>query len=631
MRSDQLGLGVLALLLSTAAGPLAAEEVRIYSPDGAVEMFGELLEVRENELVIQSAVGPMTVDRSKVLCEGAACPTDEPAEAATKVVHIRSIDGAVDMMAELLDVRETELVVRTAVGPMALDRSKIICEGPACPEEVPAEPETMVVRVTSADGTIEMVGELLEVRPTELVVQTAVGPMTVDRARVACDGPACPEVEAVDADFVLAGAEELGRDLMPGVLSAYAASLGGTLSGPATVSPTAAQYSVMSGSGDRLFTVELRSNDSSAGMQALIDGDAQAAMSLRAATSDEISELAGQKRGDLRSLSQEYIIGVDSLVLVVSPRLPLEALSLDQIGNIYSGAVTNWSEVGGPDVPITALAREDGSAPRELFDAFIFGGQDRLTPSAIVLDSARDVASWVASEPDSIGYVSVDNIRAAKPIDLILNCGLEVSTSPFQTKAEEYSLGRRIRLYTDNAPKNEYLQGLLDFAISAEADAAFEAAGYVGSGIDVDGEALRTRMDHPDRDSDPVEMASMAQQLNGASRLSMTFRFEAGSPRLDNKALGDMRRLVDFLAQPENSGREVIFAGFADALGASGFNTTLSRDRAFAVLDQFRAMAGGRLGGIELSATGFGEIAPVDCNDTVQGRSTNRRVEVWIR
>lgn len=630
MRFGHRCFSAVAALMSATALPALAEEVRIYSPDGEVEMFGELLEVRENEFVIQSAVGPMTVDRSKVLCEGAACP--QAPEEATKEVRIYSEDGAINMTAELLDVRENELVVRTAVGPMAIDRSKVICEGPACPAEANAEPETRVVQLTSVDGTITMSGELLEVQPDKFVIQTAVGPMSVERSSVACEGAACPEVEqTLTADYVFAGAEEMGRDLMPGLWTAYAESLGGSIVGPISVDAQTAQYSIKSATGERLFTVELRSNGSSDGLSSLVNGEAQVAMSLRPANREEIIALRRAGRGNLQDFRQEYVIGSDSLVVVVSPRLPIEALSLAQISGVYSGQYTNWSEIGGPNLPITALSREEASLSRELFDQFIFGDVSQLTSSAIILDSSRDVASWVASEPDSIGYVSVDNIREAKPIDLTLSCGLALSTSPFKTKAEEYSLGGRIRLYTDNTEKDEFLQGFLDFVISAEADPAFTAAGYVGQGIAIDDQALRSRVEHATDESDPRELSLMVEELEGAARLSMTFRFDAGSPRLDNKALRDLERLADFLAEPENGGKEIIFVGFADALGAESYNKTLSAERAQTVLDQLRTVAGGRLDAANLVATGFGELAPVACNDNVQGRSINRRVEVWIR
>ena len=632
MRSEYKVRGLAFLMMSVAAFPLNAEEVRIYSPDGAVEMFGELLEVRENEFIIQSAVGPMTVDRSKVLCEGAACPQEEVAEAPTKIVRIYSEDGAVDMQAELLDVRETELVIRTAVGPMAVDRSKVLCEGAACPvAEETAEPETMVVRLTSADGAIEMVGELLEITDTSYVVQTAVGPMTLDRTRVGCEGPACPETTVGTADFVFAGASEVGQGLMPSLLAGYARELGGTLEGPTAADANTAQFTVRSASGETLFIANVKSSDDRDGLQSLIDGSARVAMALRPASPQEVNAAVQAGTGDLLSLDQELVVGMDALEIVVSPRLPVDALSIGQVRDIYLGNATNWSQIGGPDLPITAIARDGNSPARQLFDGFVFEEPTQVASSVLVMDSSREVASWVASNNDSIGYVSVDSIRETKPVDLALECGLVVETSPFQTKSEEYSLGRRVRLYTDGAPKDEHLQGLLDYAVSSKADDAFTEAGFVGLGIAVDPDVLQFRLDHPERGADAGDLRGMARVLDGAARLSTTVRFESNSLRLDGKAQRDLDRLVDFMAQPENAGKEVIFAGFADALGDAAYNTQLSGERADVVLNEFRRMASSRLSGIQSRAVGFGEVSPVACNTTNEGRSVNRRVEVWIR
>jgi outer membrane protein OmpA-like peptidoglycan-associated protein len=95
---------------------------------------------------------------------------------------------------------------------------------------------------------------------------------------------------------------------------------------------------------------------------------------------------------------------------------------------------------------------------------------------------------------------------------------------------------------------------------------------------------------------------------------------------LDNKALGDLRRLVDLLANSTYQGRRVLLFGFSDNYGGTKLNLTISKERAQAVAEQLQKQ------GITPSlVTGYGKALPIAPNDTREGRENNRRVEVWLR
>jgi len=78
--------------------------------------------------------------------------------------------------------------------------------------------------------------------------------------------------------------------------------------------------------------------------------------------------------------------------------------------------------------------------------------------------------------------------------------------------------------------------------------------------------------------------------------------------------------LIDYLENAK-PGTTAKFVGFTDDVGAFDANQVLAEERAAAVLDQFRASAGDRLNGVELTAEGYGEIAPSACNVSDRGRS----------
>ena len=115
--------------------------------------------------------------------------------------------------------------------------------------------------------------------------------------------------------------------------------------------------------------------------------------------------------------------------------------------------------------------------------------------------------------------------------------------------------------------------------------------------------------------------------VDGARRLSTTFRFLTGSARLDARAVRDAERLAGWLRERDLDAADVRLVGYADARGGYGRNCELSRLRAASVAE---ALAAEGVDG-ELSTFGACEEAPVACNATVRGQDLNRRVEVWLR
>src|SRR5271169_288065 len=117
-----------------------------------------------------------------------------------------------------------------------------------------------------------------------------------------------------------------------------------------------------------------------------------------------------------------------------------------------------------------------------------------------------------------------------------------------------------------------------------------------------------------------------AQDVSGAGKLNIIFHFRSASTQLDNKALADLRRLVDLLANSTYQGRRVLLFGFSDNYGGTKLNLTISKERAQAVAEQLQKQ------GITPSlVTGYGKALPIAPNDTREGRENNRRVEVWLR
>ena len=485
-----------------------------------------------------------------------------------------------------------------------------------------------------------MVGELIEYDDENYILQTQVGLLTVQRSLVDCEGASCPKSSARTADLVVRGSDTVGEELFPLLVEGYANTLQATVAERLNVAADTTQLVVREdfGRGDELMLVEVQSAGSSTGLRALIEENTDIAMSSRPARASEIRDIEGQGRGDISSLDQEYVIAVDSILVVVSPDNPVEDLTIDQVAGLFSGSIANWSEVGGPDLPVTVVTRPEASGTRAVFEGQIFASPDQsMSSDATTLSSNEEVSEFVAAEPGAIGYIGFAAVRDTKPVGLILNCGIRTKATEFAAKTEEYPLERRLRLYVDNDERSPDLQDFLDFTISADADGLIEKAGFINLGVKVDTEALdgaaMTEAALETQDVAIVRATSdLLTELEGAARLSTTFRFASGSSRLDNKAERDIVRVIDYLANNARPDNEIIVVGFTDADGNFSANERLSRSRAGVVLDAIRSHPNaGRLSDLQIRATGYGELSPVGCNDTFQGRQRNRRVEVWLR
>lgn len=108
--------------------------------------------------------------------------------------------------------------------------------------------------------------------------------------------------------------------------------------------------------------------------------------------------------------------------------------------------------------------------------------------------------------------------------------------------------------------------------------------------------------------------------------MNIILHFNPGSKRLNDRAVEDVRRLVELLQSPMYQGKSLLVIGFSDNIGGSKSNIKLSRVRAQVVADELQQNALN-----PALVTGYGKFLPIASNDTEEGREQNRRVEVWLR
>ncbi len=103
------------------------------------------------------------------------------------------------------------------------------------------------------------------------------------------------------------------------------------------------------------------------------------------------------------------VLAYDGIAIIVHPENPVADLSVDTIAKIYTGEITNWSEVGGSDVEIVLIGREAGSGTRDGFES-ITDTEDACQYRQ-ELTSTGDVITTVSQNPGAIGYASVASVK----------------------------------------------------------------------------------------------------------------------------------------------------------------------------------------------------------------------------
>ncbi len=494
------------------------------------------------------------------------------------------------------------------------------------------------VTLKSADGTVNLVGDFVEFTDNNYVIRTGLGDLRISASRVRCEGAACPDFNNTEADVIMAGSDTVGDGVMPLLLSGYAAFLGAEVTQTATGNSGAflAEMIGDEGFGDPMGSYLVTSSGSSDAFQALLDQTAQIGMSARRILPTEARALRDDGAGNMISTSQEHIIAVDSLVVITHPANPVRAITMDQLRGIYSGTITNWSELGGVDAPITVLSRQADSGTTGVFINGVFGDEAPALPAGTqIANDNTEMAARVNADETAIGFVGYAFQRGASALTLINDCGISMTPDAFSARTEEYALQRFLYLYNRDDTLDQATSDFVSFAASEQADEVIAKAGFIDLGVDrrpqsLDGDRARQLLDPSVDAYEGGIMREMLAQMVDYDRLSTTFRFRTGSQNLNPRGRLNLARLADYL-EGQPAGTRVMFVGFTDDVGAFDSNREISFGRAEKVMTELQDFAGSRLSGIEMSSTGFGEIAPAACNTSDNERRINRRVEVWIQ
>jgi phosphate transport system substrate-binding protein len=474
----------------------------------------------------------------------------------------------------------------------------------ALPGTAPAQDVTL----TSRDGTLSIPGMFQSYDGEVFRVMTDYGPLTLDSQGVVCEGPGCPDLTGFVARIRVVGEGDAGTRILAPLLAAFAADRGYVLAQDGVA------LLLRDGQDTRTvarFEVEARRPQDA--VQAVASGRADFALS-------------GLDAPDLVARP----LGMMPLVAVVAPDNPLRSLSTADLARALSGQVTNWQDLGGPDMPLVVHALRPETDLRQAQETRL---EVKMLPGE-AHETAQALSAAVARDPWALA-VTVGPVAGARVLPLTDECGLALSPDPMATKAGDYPLALPYFVLLPKRRLPLLAREFLDFARSPAAQNAVAEAGLVDGTLvrgDLLGDGLRlaNAIGAVGPDVPVEELRRLTAAMAGADRLSLSLRFEGDA--LDAASQARLNDLVRLIEAGQFTDMDLIFAGFTDSRGDGAANLALSKARADGVLDAV-ASAVPDLGDMRVSlrSAGFGEALPVACDDNALGRRLNARVEVWLR
>ena len=172
----------------------------------------------------------------------------------------------------------------------------------------------------------------------------------------------------------------------------------------------------------------------------------------------------------------ETVVAYDGIAIIVHPDNPVTDLSVETIGKIYTGEITNWKDVGGNDAEIVVIGREAGSGTRDGFES-ITGTKDACKYRQ-ELTSTGDVITTVSQNPNAIGYASLASVK-----DTVKALTVDgIAPTEETVKDGSYVVQRPFVFVTKEGVKlSETAQKFFDFATSADAAEIISASGAVAA------------------------------------------------------------------------------------------------------------------------------------------------------
>ncbi len=255
-------------------------------------------------------------------------------------------------------------------------------------------------------------------------------------------------------------------------LGTFGASV--TIKGSDTMVILAQRWAEVYAKNHRDINIQVTGGGSGTGIAALLNRTTDIANESRALRAEEMA--AFLKKFKVRP--HVYKICFDAVCIYVNTKNPVAQLSLHQLEAIFTGKITNWKALGGPDAPISLYGRDSSSGTYDIFKEKVLSKHD-FAVSVKTLPGTAIVAEAVKNDPNGIGYGGVAYGRAVKLLSVSKNEGYEAFAPTEENTVEgRYPLSRVLLSYINPSADKGAVAAFINWCISDAGQAVAKEVGY---------------------------------------------------------------------------------------------------------------------------------------------------------
>ncbi len=480
------------------------------------------------------------------------------------------------------------------------------------------------ITLKSTTSTVELVGDLKSFDNGIYIIETELGELEVDARTVTCSGASCPKVQSLSSKISILGEQDLLNQLLIPLLESYSFSLDANVE-TKTINKTQSTIKVINQGGQEYASINVQSKS-----HKKLNDQATNAKDTLVITSSTLEMLAASaKDGGVTPLA------ADALIAITSDTNSVKTISLSALQDILSGKISNWKDIGGPDISINLYLPKDASALQSI--AKEMGYEASKFAKSQQFDSLKELSMAAASDPYGLGFTNYSNLHNANALAISGGCGAYIKPSTFNILSGSYPIAYYHYLKTSSEATPIFAREFLTYLESSQAKDAINQLGYPSlsvfeSDLDDQGNRIAYGLLATSKTVPVTEYRAMMNVLIGARQLSTVLRFKAGSLDLDVQSSAALEALVSELFLGNYADQTLLILGFTDADGSTGENKRNSKAAAKLISRYIKdADSGNQLMDLQINAHGFGEASPLVCEDTPLGAATNNRVEIWVK
>jgi phosphate transport system substrate-binding protein len=242
------------------------------------------------------------------------------------------------------------------------------------------------------------------------------------------------------------------------------------IDGSTTVGPIAKAFAEYYMSKNPGVNITVSESGSGNGAKSLVNGTCDVATMSRFMKAEEFKAAVAKGVYPIAT-----VIAIDGLAVIVHPSCPVQGLTSAQIRGIYTGTITNWKELGGPNVAIVLISRDTNSGTYESFEILVLN-KEKISDKAEYVGSNGAIRSRVQSTPAAIGYVGlgfVDKTVKALKINNVYPDNATVTSGA-------YPIARPLFMFTNGYPKmGSELYNFLNLYLTQKGQQIIEEIGFV--------------------------------------------------------------------------------------------------------------------------------------------------------